>query len=95
MFQKIEQFEDIPGSKSHYEKIRVPLSNYISSINSVDELNKLLQQKQAEIELITNTSETDMWLQDLSELTQIYKKELHKEMTEWRHDFHSKFIYCV
>ena len=43
MFQKIEQFEDIPGSKSHYEKIRVPLSNYISSINSVDELNKLLK----------------------------------------------------
>ena len=69
-----------PVKKSYDYLIKMPMDTLTEE--KVAELNKLLKQKQAEIELITNTSEKDMWLHDLTELTQIYKKELHKEMIE-------------
>ena len=42
LVQKIERFENIPGSKTHFDKIQPHLQNYIKSIKSIEELNQLL-----------------------------------------------------
>lgn len=43
LFQKIERFENIPGSKKHFDKIQPHLPNYIKSIKSIEELNQVLK----------------------------------------------------
>ncbi len=70
----------IENKKSYDYLIKMPLDTLTEE--KVIELNKLLNQKTMEIDLIKQTSETDMWLHDLSELSALYKRSLHKDDIE-------------